>query len=65
MEDILTPHFGESSEGYADRVREQAAAYAANKELAKKTLSGGLKLGNTNKNSNAELTYNPKTGRLE
>lgn len=44
MEQILKPRFGESPEGYASRVREQAEAYAKNQELAKSSLRGGIKL---------------------
>jgi len=46
MEDIVKPKFGESSDGYARRVKEQAAAYAQNKKLAQEALSGGIKLNN-------------------
>jgi hypothetical protein len=45
MEDILTPHFGESPEGYKNRVQEQAATYAKNQELASSALRGGINIG--------------------
>lgn len=48
MEDILKPRFGESKDGYAERVRDQAAAYAGNQQLAKESLGGGIKLGSAN-----------------
>ena len=44
MEEIVTPHFGESPEGYSDRVQEQAKAYAQNQELASSSLRGGIKI---------------------
>ncbi len=44
MEDILKPHFGESPQGYAERVQKQASAYANNQELAKQALRGGINI---------------------
>ena len=44
MEDILTPHFGESEQGYRDRVLEQAQAYVQNQQQAKQALTGGINL---------------------
>jgi len=47
MEDILAPQFGESPQGYASRVQEQAGAYADNQQLAKDALGGGIKVGSS------------------
>lgn len=44
MEDILRPRFGESPSGYKNRVNGQLERFVENKELAKRTLRGGVKL---------------------
>ena len=61
MEEILTPTFGESPEGYKQRVTQQAEAFAKNKDYAKKSLRRGVSIGEGDK----RLKYNPQTGRLE
>jgi hypothetical protein len=66
MEDILAPHFGESAQGYTERVTNQLEAFMKNKKYAEKSLRRGISVGNPKGEANKNImTYNPITGRLE
>lgn len=56
MEHILQPMFGESEEGYRDRVSEQAQRYVENKKYAASSLRRGISIGNAPRESTGEFT---------
>lgn len=65
MEEILTPKFGESREGYENRVKKQASAFSENKNYAKQALRHGINVSQQNNSNAKRLKFNISTGRLE